>query len=231
MSANRCSCTHPSQVSGQYGTTRGSRSFRVRAAAAQTQDGPVVRLAVSAATATLRLLQGRKDIPDVAAEGPAQPRPGTIAELMQCIEMDFERGYIITGIIGDEAYSPGCFFGDPTVSFSGLQKWKQNLQLLVPFLEEPMLDMRSLEQLPRQLPSDPLLLKSVWKLETYLKFPWRPLISVLGVTEYTVDEAELQVSRHVETWNISGVQAIGQIFRPSDRSTLPFMSAAQRKTQ
>ena len=49
--------------------------------------------------------------------------------------------------------------GDPTVSFSGLQKWKQNLQLLVPFLEEPMLDMRSLEQLPRQLPSDPLLLK------------------------------------------------------------------------
>ncbi|KAK9834380.1 hypothetical protein WJX74_000214 [Apatococcus lobatus] len=218
---------HPHSASKQLagvcrGAHRGRSLQRIQASQVEQQDGPLVRLAVSTATAALRLLQGREKL-DAEAAGPPQPRPRSVQALMRCIQQDFERGYIITGVIGDEGYSPDCLFGDPTVSFTGLAKWKRNLKLLIPFLEQPSLDLKSLERLPRQRRSDPLLLRSVWRLETYLRFPWRPLISVLGVTVYTIDQQELQVTQHIETWDISGVEAIGQIFRPSTRSQVPFL--------
>ena len=101
-----------------------------------------------------------------------------------------------------------------------------------------------------------------WRLRSYLRFPWRPLIDILGSTTYTLDshtskvrtpvcgrQREIlgscihvsssrwapswirplwyvandaqgwpQVVEHVEGWNVSGVEAIGQMFRASDRS-------------
>ena len=77
------------------------------------------------------------------------------------------------GDIWEGVYSEECFFGDPTVSFTGallflkqhkckysvddifnmqlwtmpfagLQKWRRNLQLLVPFLEDPQIELFSL---------------------------------------------------------------------------------------
>ncbi|KAJ6973997.1 hypothetical protein NC653_030143 [Populus alba x Populus x berolinensis] len=53
-----------------------------------------------------------------------------------------------------------------------------------------------------------------WKLRTYLKFPWRPLISIDGSTVYELDN-KLKIVRHAESWNVSALEAIGQIFTPS----------------
>lgn len=78
---------------------------------------------------------------------------------------------------------------------------------------------------------------------TSLKLPWQPLISVDGKTVYDLDE-QLKVSRkdfistiqkleqpslifpiskqivkHVESWNISALEAVGQIFTPGLRSS------------
>ncbi|KAK4382754.1 hypothetical protein Sango_2841700 [Sesamum angolense] len=53
-----------------------------------------------------------------------------------------------------------------------------------------------------------------WKLRTYLRLPWKPLISVDGRTIYDLDE-EFRIVRHVERWNISALEAIIQIFTPS----------------
>ncbi|KAH0454737.1 hypothetical protein IEQ34_016661 [Dendrobium chrysotoxum] len=46
---------------------------------------------------------------------------------------------------------------------------------------------------------------------TYLKFPWRPFISILGTTTYDLNE-EFKIVKHSESWNISPLEAIGQIF-------------------
>ncbi len=79
---------------------------------------------------------------------------------------------IHAGDIWEGVYSEDCYFGDPTVSFTGmfshgfcqrlqahlpmkllsllhagLQKWRQNLQLLVPFLEDPQIELFSLKHL------------------------------------------------------------------------------------
>ncbi len=53
------------------------------------------------------------------------------------------------GDICDAIYADNCYFADPTVSFSGLAKWRRNLKLLVPFLISPTIDLLSLGQLPR----------------------------------------------------------------------------------
>ncbi|XP_052490528.1 uncharacterized protein LOC105792723 isoform X2 [Gossypium raimondii] len=55
---------------------------------------------------------------------------------------------------------------------------------------------------------------ATWRLRTYLKLPWRPLISVNGSTIYELDE-KLKIVRHAESWDVTALEAIGQIFTPS----------------
>ncbi|EIE20578.1 hypothetical protein COCSUDRAFT_10876, partial [Coccomyxa subellipsoidea C-169] len=96
------------------------------------------------------------------------------------------------GDIWEGIYSEECFFGDPTVSFTGLQKWRRNLQLLVPFLEDPQIELFSLGVVGSREKQAAVRLKADWRLSTYLRLPWRPFIDVLGSTEYTLDEASQQ---------------------------------------
>ncbi|CAI0384486.1 unnamed protein product [Linum tenue] len=50
--------------------------------------------------------------------------------------------------------------------------------------------------------------------KTYLRFPWRPLISIVGATVYELNE-DFKIVRHTESWNVSALEAVGQIFTPS----------------
>ncbi|XWS22437.1 hypothetical protein CRYUN_Cryun29cG0034300 [Craigia yunnanensis] len=59
-----------------------------------------------------------------------------------------------------------------------------------------------------------ILLKPSALSKTYLKLPWRPLISIDGSTFYEFDE-KFTIVRHAESWNVSALEAIGQIFTPS----------------
>ena len=57
-------------------------------------------------------------------------------------------------------------------------------------------------------------LQATWRLRTYLRFPWLPLIDIDGGTDYELDAEGIRICRHVEFWSVSGVQAILQMFRP-----------------
>jgi hypothetical protein len=108
--------------------------------------------------------------------------------------------YFITGQLADEIYCEECLFADPTIQFTGLGLYKQNLQLLIPFLVSPKVQLVGLEQ------SDGGVC-ATWTLDTSLKLPWRPHIFVNGTTEYSID-SNFQIVRHVERWDISPVQAV-----------------------
>ncbi|KAJ0504299.1 hypothetical protein HanHA89_Chr12g0457741 [Helianthus annuus] len=56
--------------------------------------------------------------------------------------------------------------------------------------------------------------KATWKLRTYLNLPWRPLISVDGTAVYDLDN-QFRIVKYVESWSVSPVEAIGQIFTPN----------------
>ena len=49
----------------------------------------------------------------------------------------------------DSAYDCDCYFADPTVSFRGLDQWRRNLRLLVPFLEDASVELLAMEPVDR----------------------------------------------------------------------------------
>ncbi|KAJ9522840.1 hypothetical protein QJQ45_023626 [Haematococcus lacustris] len=171
--------------------------------------------------------------------------PGDTAGVKARIAADFEQGYIVTGIIDTAIYDPDCYFADPTVAFSGLALWQRNLQLLLPFLIQPSVRLLHMKEVKTQEGLPPQL-RAEWELRTHLALPWRPLIAILGATDYYLNSDGNQVTEasqllvsarlaatvvtvvvagvvaevveHVETWNVSGAQAVAQIFKPSELS-------------
>ncbi|CAK9165849.1 unnamed protein product [Ilex paraguariensis] len=94
---------------------------------------------------------------------------------------------------------------------SGKDLYSRNLKLLVPFFDYPSIELRMIE---KGIDSKTQFILASWKLRTYLKLPWRPLISIDGRTVYDLNN-EFKIVRHSESWNISALEAIGQIFTPS----------------
>uniref|UniRef100_A0A1J3EK32 Uncharacterized protein n=1 Tax=Noccaea caerulescens TaxID=107243 RepID=A0A1J3EK32_NOCCA len=128
--------------------------------------------------------------------------------VMAILRSDYGNAYFVTGIFTSEIYSDDCIFEDPTISFQGTELYESNLRLLVPFLEDASIELQNMD---KSESSQRDCIRATWKLRTYLKLPWRPLISVDGSTVYELDR-DFKIVRHVESWSVSAVEAIRQIF-------------------
>ncbi|PRW51066.1 hypothetical protein C2E21_5369 [Chlorella sorokiniana] len=136
------------------------RTIRTHASANGRADNPLVSLAVGAMTEGLRLAGVGADdyrAATTAATSPARAggralRRGDVAGLLRTLRRDYtENSYFVTGVLDNaEIYSPDCLFADPTISFRGRDLYVRNLSLLVPFLEEPRIELKSLRQLPAE---------------------------------------------------------------------------------
>ncbi|KAL0397339.1 UNVERIFIED_CONTAM: hypothetical protein Scaly_0182300 [Sesamum calycinum] len=165
-----------------------------------------------------------------------------VDDVLSIIRSDYEKAYFVTGTIFEvfevvglftsAIYADECTFEDPTIKFqeatlsilavkvdqvtsatnqTGKDLYARNLSLLLPFLLNPSIRLKRIE---KGLDSEKEFIVASWKLRTYLRLPWKPLISVDGRTIYDLDE-EFRIVRHVERWNISALEAIIQIFTPS----------------
>ncbi|CAA7041200.1 unnamed protein product [Microthlaspi erraticum] len=131
-----------------------------------------------------------------------------VDDVMGILRSDYGNAYFVTGIFTSEIYSDDCIFADPTISFQGTKLYERNLRLLVPFLEDASIELQNMD---KSESSQRDYITATWKLRTYLKFPWRPLISIDGSTVYELDR-DFKIVRHVESWSVSAVEAIRQIF-------------------
>jgi len=171
---------------------------------------PVVRAAVGAVTELLRAIAPNKTPRDAAEQGEAPDPPpcGSVEDVLALLEDDYRRAYFLTGDFTPGIYTEDCLFEDPTIKFRGLSRYSQNLDLLVPFFDSPSLELENIEKVLRV---ETKFVKATWKLRTYLRLPWRPLIAIRGNTTYDLNE-DYKVVRHSESWDVSALEAISQIF-------------------
>ncbi|CAN6203361.1 unnamed protein product [Urochloa humidicola] len=183
----------------------------VRAAAQDDEAPPVVRAAVGAVTELLRALSSSTKLPrDSLQEGEELGLPpcGSVEDVLAVLQDDYRRAYFLTGDFTPGIYTEDCLFEDPTIKFRGRSRYSQNLDLLVPFFDSPSLELENIE---KGLRVETKFVRATWKLRTYLRLPWRPLIAIRGNTTYDLNE-DYKVVRHSESWDVSALEAIRQIF-------------------
>ncbi|KAL1159040.1 hypothetical protein V6Z11_A08G264800 [Gossypium hirsutum] len=153
----------------------------------KTRTPPLLRLAVSGVTELLRLFsssaQGNRADYQLKTEDRDENSASDIDDVLRILKADYENAYFVTG---KELYS-------------------RNLKLLVPFFDSPSIRLQKIEK-GANMETD--FVAATWRLRTYLKLPWRPLISVNGSTIYELDEK-------LKSWDVTALEAIGQIFTPS----------------
>ncbi|XP_021891202.1 uncharacterized protein LOC110809630 isoform X2 [Carica papaya] len=175
----------------------------------------ILKFAVSGVTELLRLFSSSSAARDRLDAVSSRPKEeisvSGVDDVVMVLKSDYENAYFVTGIFTSSLYAEDCIFEDPTIRFQGTELYARNLRLLVPFFDQPSI---GLQDIKKGIDSEKSFVLATWKLRTYLKLPWRPLISIDGKTVYDLD-SKFKIVRHAESWNVSALQAIGQIFTPS----------------
>ncbi|XP_027114391.1 uncharacterized protein [Coffea arabica] len=177
----------------------------------RTQTPKFLKLAVTGVTELLRLLsQSDKNRSDTINSQIDENLVSNIDDILMIIKSDYEKAYFVTGHFTSAIYADECTFEDPTIKFQGRDLYSRNLKLLVPFFDNPSI---FLKEIKKGINPKAKYIIASWKLRTHLILLWRPLILIDGTTTYDIDD-QLRVIRHVESWKISALEAIGQIFTP-----------------
>lgn len=128
--------------------------------------------------------------------------------VVDAIKKDFERSYFVTGNLTTVIYEEDCEFADPAGSFRGLRRFKRNCSNFGSLLEKSnmkLMDWKDFED--RGIGN--------WRFICVLAFPWRPILSATGYTEYYYDSQSGKICRHVEHWNVPKMVLLKQIFKPN----------------
>ncbi|KAL6323085.1 hypothetical protein AAG906_027340 [Vitis piasezkii] len=130
------------------------------------------------------------------------------AALVETIKEDFQRSYFVTGNLTLSAYEDDCEFADPAGSFRGLRRFKRNCTNFGSLIQKSNMKLMKWEDFED---------KGIghWRFSCVLSFPWKPILSATGYTEYYFDSQSGKVCRHVEHWNVPKMALLKQILRPS----------------
>ncbi|CAM8903175.1 unnamed protein product [Rhodiola kirilowii] len=132
--------------------------------------------------------------------------------VVKSIKDDFSRSYFVTGNLTLAAYLEECEFADPAGSFKGLQRFKRNCSNFGSLIEKSNMKLTKWEDFED---------KGVghWRFSCVMSFPWKPILSATGFTDYYFDVETGKVCRHVEHWNVPKMALLKQLLRP----TKPFL--------
>ncbi|KAK2967319.1 hypothetical protein RJ640_006185 [Escallonia rubra] len=107
-----------------------------------------------------------------------------------------------------DAYEEDCEFADPAGSFKGLRRFKRNCTNFGSLIEKSDMKLTKWEDLED---------KGIghWRFSCIMSFPWKPILSATGYTEYYFNAESGKVCRHVENWNVPKMALLKQLLKPS----------------
>ncbi|GAB2271746.1 hypothetical protein Dimus_006575 [Dionaea muscipula] len=135
------------------------------------------------------------------------------ASIVETIKQDFQRSYFVTGNLTLGAYEENCEFADPAGSFKGLGRFKRNCTNFGSLLEKSNMKLMKWENFEEKAIGH-------WRFSCILIFPWRPILSATGYTEYYFDAQSGKVCRHVEHWNVPKMTLLKQLLKPSRKKAI-----------
>nr|GMD29887.1 Nuclear transport factor 2 family protein [Ipomoea batatas]GMD31593.1 Nuclear transport factor 2 family protein [Ipomoea batatas]GME15550.1 Nuclear transport factor 2 family protein [Ipomoea batatas] len=131
--------------------------------------------------------------------------------VVDTIKDDFLRSYFVTGNLTLDAYEEECEFADPAGSFKGLRRFKRNCTNFGYLVEKSNMKLMKWEDFEEKAIGH-------WRFSCVLTFPWKPILSATGYTEYYFNEESGKICRHVEHWNVPKMALFKQILRPGANS-------------
>jgi len=141
--------------------------------------------------------------------------PSSSEETLRRIRSDvIDRSYFLSGEVDRLIYSEDCVFADPFVSFSGRDRFIDNLANLGSFITNYDARLISFDtDVVDGDESDPLTVSSKIMVKLELNLPWKPVLAWPWGVAYTIDPASYLVTDHIESWDIDAIEGVKQIFR------------------
>lgn len=128
--------------------------------------------------------------------------PNTIDETIRRIRDDNERQYFLSGQIDALIYDTDCIFADPFVSFTGRDRFMENLQNLGSFITKYSAKPISYIVENEDSSENPVVItKFMVKLE--LNLPWRPVLAWPWGVKCIIDRSTNVIIAHEESVSMS----------------------------
>lgn len=139
--------------------------------------------------------------------------PKSLDETIERINDDNDRYYFLSGEIDSFIYDVDCIFADPFVSFSGRDRFVQNLQNLGSFITK--YDARVLKYSPVKYEDSIPIIETKIMVKLELNLPWKPVLAWPWGVRYEIDPQTFLITKHEESWNIEPLEGVKMIFRPA----------------
>jgi len=152
---------------------------------------------------------GGGDAKSSSASSAAAP-PTSREAALASIRADYDEDYFVSGRGTLSAYAPECVFADPFVSFTGVDRFKQNVGNLGGLMREIDLNVTEFTETNEGLQTE-------WRFTCILDLPWRPRLSAKGGTTHVIDKATNLVVRHYERWDVEPAKVLKQLFVPASK--------------
>jgi Uncharacterized conserved protein (DUF2358) len=153
------------------------------------------------AVETFGKLFGRKKALELnnVSEAPldlSQP-PSSLLETLQRLQNDNANEYFLSGQVDSLIYDPDCVFADPFVSFSGRDRFVENLQNLGSFITKYSAKPLAYDAQRGNSSGTRVTTKFMVKLE--LNLPWKPVLGWPWGVTCEIDPATNLIVRHEES--------------------------------
>jgi Uncharacterized conserved protein (DUF2358) len=134
--------------------------------------------------------------------------------------VDTDQGYYITARLNTSLYRDDCTFDgpDPDMPVRGLQKYINAASQLfdVKSSRAQLLQLQTKTIMKNAKEDDETVIVAYWKIHGTLRLPWKPKLPTwTGSTTYHFDADTGLIYKHVETWDISVLQAFVQTLAPN----------------